>query len=262
MVFGVVCQAFAGANQSKKVVEEKDLKPSAENSVKLDKVKLVKYSDGSCEIQGASDNNAFGAPAQYYRISVDQKNATYKTESMPIPDKYKKYVTDNIAKEKTTVTQPLSTESTASTTASTTAAQYFSVTMIMDTEDIPQENLAETNNYLSWTGNGGYVTYNSWDYSYWANPETNAYTTWYVDWPNCIANGPYYNSEHYIVYNDITGQYINWDWLYDDQATYTKHWTRIKGYGSTYGYEFNSRHWGESGSILQTDVFVNGIRVQ
>lgn len=148
----------------------------------------------------------------------------------------------------------------SSSSLSATYSQNFSVTMIMATKDPVGIELAKTMNYLAWTGSSGYVTYNDFRYMYWANPDTGL-SHWYIDSPNCSKVNPYYNSSHNTVTSMVTGQYYNWDFGYDNQVTYTKHWIAIDGYGSTYGYRFNAAHWGELYGLLSYDVYVNGVHV-
>lgn len=169
-------QAFATLKENNTVVESKELKADSNSEVILDKVKLVKYSNGELSIHGSAKRK-FGEPAQYYRITVDGKKGTYNTKLLPIPDKYKKFTTNNFQ----------------SNSLLTTSVTYTnSVTVIIDTEDIPQENLAETMNFLYWNGNSdGTVSLINYNWDFWANPLTNVYTTWYVDTQNSYHTGPY-----------------------------------------------------------------------
>ncbi|AVX19655.1 MULTISPECIES: hypothetical protein [Carboxydocella] len=80
-------QAFATLKENNTVVESKELKADSNSEVILDKVKLVKYSNGELSIHGSAKRK-FGEPAQYYRITVDGKKGTYNTKLLPIPDKY------------------------------------------------------------------------------------------------------------------------------------------------------------------------------
>lgn len=111
----------------------------------------------------------------------------------------------------------------------------------------PAEGLAATDNVLQWMYNTSTREIESLGYSdgCWANPETNLYTTWYVN--GCWGEPPHVGTE---ILKPMTAEYINWDWLWDHESTHARHEIDINAYQTHSSVFFHTYHWGESYSVL------------
>ena len=108
----------------------------------------------------------------------------------------------------------------------------------------------ETTNYLKWQVNGnGTVTWLAFTDACWAANPTPVGTHWYVS--SCSNSNPYYTSGQTNVINEASGNYYNWDWGDDSEATYVSHFIKATGKNNgTYSYTATYSDSGEDANFL------------
>lgn len=212
------------------------LKPHAEGVLFPGTISAVQKQDSvTINIEGSGQSGVTSS----YHFEIDLQTKTYK------------------AKQRSILEIPATSRAGQTTVTPLGVPQTWTAEVILTTEDPPQADLATTTNYMVWNVDGTQVTRLS-SPSYtncWANPLTLLYTTWTTT--RCAQT----NS---ATTQEIAGEYINWDWIFDTLSTKVKHWSKIQGLATsngTFSYWTSYDHSGESWAILQIDLFVNGIQL-
>ncbi|MEW6660811.1 MAG: hypothetical protein ACOY9Y_12195 [Bacillota bacterium] len=185
----------------------------------------------------AQAKKQIGTSPEYYRLQVDLKRGTYKTIKLPI-DEFQNPQDKSVSGKNPHFSTP-TLNATADTSITANTPGYFSADVQLKTEDPIQLGLAKTANILKWNVySSGTVEWDTWAYTTWAANPSELNTHWYLDWDDHA--GPWYENYNTEVYHDVEAQYYNYDFLDDNDATYVRHWIKIRGQNDgwfTYWYD-------------------------
>lgn len=240
------------------------LAPTADSEVLIPEFRATLLDNEMIEFSGVAtpqDGDRYG-----YRYAVDVVKGTYKTTYLTeeeIAESLKENPgaetwSTNTSNRRTNV-QRIRAPSNETFVSSDSSAlcNWSNLTYVVLTEDPPGIDLAKTTINANWVGDGSIATLLFASGSFWANPQTVLFTTWYVISTAWSQLTQFETGDPVVAW--ALGTYANWDWLDDDQATLSSHSLTINMQkDGSYTAPFSTFHWGESSGFLSGRLVTTG----
>jgi hypothetical protein len=245
-----------------RLVERFPLTPTAESATGLLNMQADVYESGRIVVNGSVDLYANKGDFAVH-ISVDATNGTYT--AVPYSPEELKQVNLRHNLERTSAATKKAQELKSagkydSAQAQAQQAGNYGIFLTLLTEDPPQIDLAETTTHIRWQDDGTNVTATYAYPTFWANPSTPLFTTWYVYAFGAAMSTPL-NSPSTYTHAYANGIYINYDWADDDIATWVEHVIEFDFYpmlptGQVGTHDFSFQELGEHAELLHTNDLV------
>lgn len=209
------------------VVKRAALSASSLSDIELPRLDALTHESGKVTLRGGHDLNPGGGDLAYH-LTVDIANGTY-TATPYTPEELRamnarnnlKRILDRIV-SLDRVTSELNRSKKSQPQMNMLSTVYYSIGFSITTEDLPQWDLARTTAAVAWADDGSTVKATYANATFFAEPLSPIYTTWYVGSTSAGLTSPV-NVTTTSNFGWVYANYYNYDWFDDNLITTAYH---------------------------------------